>query len=70
MTQKTYTWRLGHAVLDLRVADELWTTTLASGERSHHLVQLGWSDRADSPGLKVWSLTLLWLSVHLGVISK
>lgn len=70
MAQKTYAWRLGRTVLDIRVADELWTTTLANGERSHHLIQCGWSDRADSPDIKVWSLTLLWLSVHLGVISK
>lgn len=68
MAQKCYSWRVAERVqLDTRVANELWFNTLTNGERIHHLVHLGYSEHADSPGVRVWTLTVLWLSLNLGL---
>jgi hypothetical protein len=71
MTQKTWTWKPSTRTLfEVRLADELWFSTLANGERVHHLVHLNYSERVDTPGVRIWSLTLVWLSLHLAFVSK
>jgi hypothetical protein len=71
MTQKCYSWRLAERVLiDLRIADELWFNTLTNGERVYHFVHLGYSERADAPGVRVGTLTVLGVSLNVGIDSN
>lgn len=70
MAQKNFILPLGKSRLHLKIADELWTSTLANGEKTHHLVQLGWTTCSDSPGVIVCNATLLWLSLHFAFFVK
>lgn len=64
-------WLGNRAVLSVKVSKELWFNILSDGERHTHLFNVGIYTRPEThPGIKLFSITLLWLSVQIGVAAK
>lgn len=64
-------WFGNRAVLSAKVSRELWFNNLDNGERHTHLFNVGIYTRQEThPGIKLFSITLLWLSVQIGFAAK
>lgn len=69
MKEKSYTWwPSDRVVIRVNVANELWYNTLANGERHIHLFNAGWYECNDCHGVRLWSVTILWLLVRVGIV--
>jgi len=56
-------------MLVVMAADELWSNTLMNGDRKYNLFAFGWYERPDSPGIRLYSIIILWLSIRIGINS-
>jgi hypothetical protein len=65
---RTFThWFGSRAVLSVKLANELWFNTLPDGERHTHLFNVGIYTRPEEyPGVRLFSVTILWLFVQVG----
>jgi hypothetical protein len=59
-------WPRENVVVVVKLSNELWYDTKHSGERIVYLFRLGWYERDEMPGIRIYSLALLWLSVQIG----
>lgn len=66
-TAKAELWFGTRVGLILMLATELWSNTLASGDRKFNLFALGWFQRPDAPQVRIFSLIILWLSIRIAV---
>lgn len=61
-------WFGNRAVLSVKASKELWFNNLRDGERMTHLFNVGIYTRPETqPGIRLFSVTVLWLSVQIGL---
>jgi hypothetical protein len=60
-------WITERMMFTIMLANELWSNNLANGERKYSLFNVGWFERDDAPGVRIYSLIFFWLSIRLGI---
>ncbi|MGB6056306.1 MAG: hypothetical protein WBG17_13830 [Burkholderiaceae bacterium] len=61
-------WPTQRIAILVKIADELWFNTGKDDEKLTHLFRIGWCERPDCPGVRLYAVTVLWLSVKVGVV--
>lgn len=65
---KTWEWKpTKQTVLRIRLANELWFSELPDGGKFTDLFHLGWYENEQYPEVRIYSLSLLWLTIQLGL---
>jgi hypothetical protein len=62
------TLRVGRLCICARLSREVWYNSLATGDRVYSLFKLGWYFTSPKCDTRVYTLTLLWVSVQWCVL--
>jgi len=69
---KRKTWYYKNKLaIQVKIADELWTFSRTKNdnvvEKSNYIFHFGWYDKSDCPNIRMWDVTILWLSIQIAV---